>query len=202
MTAGVQKPQEVKFYDQRILQGITPDEGWSFLVPIGAGLGSIADMRQGTGPSERIGRSIRVVGIVLRVEVECQGFDPDPPPGYRPSSVPYTVDLLWDLRPAGPPNVDPGLIYDEANYINAPQSAVPTVINLSRFKFIKRVERSDMSPTKLFSMVNMNIQCNKVIEFKDASTDYQSVTVQPNLVISSAAGLACSGTVRYLYVDA
>jgi len=197
MSAGVQKPQEVKYYDLTIQQeNIGFDDGWTFLVPIQAQFASIAGMRQGVGPSERIGRSIRIVGIVVRMEVTSR-----PEVALR-DAYPYTVDLLWDLRPAPPPNISPGLIYDEAQFLDAPQTALPTVNNLSRFKFIKRVERAHSAPRQFNSTVDINIKCNKLVDFKDDTGAYQSVTVQPNLVICNGASLSCLGKIRYLYVDA
>lgn len=176
-------PPEVKFKDFNVLAA-PATANWTII-----NSSSIFGINQGTGPSERIGRKIKVVGIVLRISVNTD----------IAASLfsPYTMDVLWDNQCNGalPAITD---IYVGAGGINLPNPLVD-----ERFQFIQRIKQNN--PNTAVTIVDRSIKCNKTIDYKDTINAVTDLTGS-NLIITftspSDATPALSGIVRILYTDA
>ena len=186
-------PQEVKFKDIPVSFDAYLLTYWHY-----ASIDALVNIDQGYGPSERIGRSIRVVGIVFRADCKQNYFQAP----YRTAKS-YTMDFLWDNRTSGlvPPLEE---IYDEYRpeiYVEQPQTvALPNPLYESRFKFIKRIQRE---PKHLCTTVDFSLPCSKLITYEGALPSselyitfglHNDDTIFGNTIIK--------GLLRVLYVDA
>jgi len=184
--------QEVKYKDF-----VTTDAG----VPVGSSYAFInqtilASIQQGTGPNDRIGRNIRVVGVVVRALINT-----DVVPGTGTLYAPSTMDLVWDNQFNG---VGP-LVSDI--YLTGPGNIVyshslPNPLFDNRFKFAKRTQVKN--PNGSLNLVDISYTCNKLIEYK-ASTGVVTDLTSCNLYLmmstpGDTGNIAYS--LRVLYVDA
>ena len=189
MAPGMQLPQEVKYKDTPfVAPGVAQTGAWSIVCS-----NALHTIRQSAGNSGRIGRSIRIVGMVLRAAIVTNsGSNAAPVPN------PYTMDFIWDRQCNG------DLATVQQIYTGTERYQLPNPLYESRFKFIKRVER-DATLQQAWTTANVNIKCNKVVEF-DADTGAITDLSGTNLIItmsSSAALPVITGmVVRVLYVDA
>ena len=180
-------PQEVKFRDIRVDWNNTYFDGWSYVLT-----SPCESINQGYGPSERIGRTIRVVGIVLRASVESVSTVLD----LTPVSRPYTIDFLWDNRANdGIRPIDE--VYG-ANQNIVPVQGLPNPLYSTKYQWIKRVDRE---PKHNFTTVNVTIPCNKVIDYTLAG-DYPLTELYVTASCETTTYLALDGRLRLLYVDA
>ena len=184
-------PQEVKSCD--ITVSTLAPLGWQYLIS-----DTFADISNGFAGDQRVGRSIRVVGIVFRASVlSCFQF-----PDEAITPLPYTIDFMWNHRSTiQPPDITeiylrPGDQY----YKSLPNPALPLL------KFIKRVQRE---PKQNFTTVNVNIACNKVItwaSFPTFAPDTELYITCANQYSSapdpSSFPLSIVSRLRVLYVDA
>jgi len=153
---------------------------------------ALCSITQGVGASQRVGRKIRVRGIVMRGKYlgTTTGTQVNPTPS------PYTIDFLWDKQcnGAAPAVTD---IYTSAN-----SQGLPNPLYDDRFKFIKRVAKDD--PSGAHTQINTKINCNQVITF-DASTgnltDLSTTNLLVTMVTPFDATPTFSGILRILYVD-
>lgn len=191
-------PQEVKFFDYPLnSRGF----GWHYLAT-----DALLNINQGYDASERIGRSIRVVGVVLRASVDSFTFQ-----DLVRKPVPYTVDFVWNNMPGVlAPRIEEiyapieGQIPDLAPYY----PALPNLSYSSKYAFIKRVSRE---PKHQISTLNVAFSCNKLINFEtydDGSTRQLTSSEllltcasQPD-VYNNEPQLEVLGLLRILYVDA
>ena len=175
---------EVKYKDYNLVAS-PGTGGWSIISS-----DSIYSIAQGTGYDQRVGRKIKVVGLVIRSAVSTSNVTTTPP-------GPYTMDVLWDNQMNGtiPAITD---IYVGGTSINLPNPLVD-----SRFQFIRRIGYNN--PQSQHSLVNATISCNKLIEYK-ASTNLPADLTASNLLITFCSPYTSSpqlsGVVRVLYVDA
>ena len=154
---------------------------------------------QGAGPNQRIGRKIRVVGIVIRgcfATANVQG----------PATV-WTLDVIRDKQCNG---VVPtaAQIYT----VGTDFTSLPNPYEETRFQFLHRFQQLNLGANSLIgeavSAVSKSIKCNFTVEYKD-STGAVSDLTSDNLVLfmnpgpgqtTSFAGL--KNFFRVLYTDA
>jgi len=198
MPAGPQLPQEVKFKDFPIVNPFTTAASlgtWKNIVP-----NNICTIVQGAGPSQRIGRNIRVVGIVYRIMVQNVIV-----PAYAANerlAVPFTLDFLWDKKCNG------ALALPTEIYSGAGGLALPNPLYDTRFKWSRRVENKD--PNTRVNLISGSLKCNEVINYRantGAITDIEGVNLMLYMAIGAEVpttqqGLGLGGLVRVLYVDA
>lgn len=193
MTVGIPRPQEVKVQEINVNHtGVSG--GWQFIGSTGYGLmGSIV---QGTDFGNRIGRDIRVVGIVYRLScISASGtagsYDP----------LPYTVDMLWDSQSNG----------QIPNIANIYQTTVRTALTNpefeDRYTFIKRCEVRD--PQQRTTTLSGMIKTNRLVSYvgSGATPDPLGVlsVLKNNFLITCSSADSTPtfvGTIRVLYVDA
>lgn len=192
MAPGMQLPQEVKYKDTAIAN--VPNQTGDWTIVCGNALFGIV---QGSGNNQRIGRSIRVVGMVLRAAIVTNGAAA----GAAPSPQPYTMDFIWDRQCNG------DLATVTQIYTGATRFQLPNPLYESRFKFIKRVER-DATLQQAWTTANVNIKCNKVVEFDASSgaagaiTDLSGTNLLITMSSADIAPVITGMVVRILYVDA
>lgn len=182
-STSIAPPPEVKFKDYNVLTA--PGTGdWTIISS-----NTIYGILQGTGPSERVGRKIKVVGIVIRISVNT-----DIAGGLF---SPYTMDVLWDNQCNGalPAIAD---IYVGAGGINLPNPLVD-----ERFQFIHRVKQNN--PNTATTIIDRTLKTSKIIDYKttiNAITDLTGSNLILTFTSPSDATPALSGIVRILYTDA
>lgn len=163
----------------------------------------VAGIVQGTGSKGfRIGKNIRVVGVLYRMAVK-----------YGPSSAvaasdprPYTVDFIWDKKPTAS-SATIQEIYDSAAAGGAIDGTIlPNPLQETRFTWQKRVEK--VAPNSDYSLVAGSFKCNKFVSYS-ADTGALSDIEQNNLIVNfghcaldATNRAAVSGRIRVLYVDA
>ena len=183
--------QEVKF--SNVSSGgpvTTPNAGFNIIN--GTALTSIV---AGTSAqNNRIGRNIRVVGVVVRALINTEVTI-----GSQLSS-PYTLDLVWDDQCNG-------AVATVAEIYSNPTSGVslPNPLFDKRFKFAKRVKNNN--PQNPLMVVDYSYNCNKLIEYKSSTgTGVIADLTNTNLyLIMSTPGDASAQIdyqMRVLYVDA
>jgi len=192
MAFGVQLPQELKCYDTLVGDNVNYSGRWHLvsrrpcLVP------------QGTGFDQRVGRSIRVLGIVFRGACYLRHGPPN-----TTAPAPYALDFVWDNRNAGNPLPLGSYVYSSGVGVGDQPYALPSMINTPRFTWIKRVERDACRHAN--TTIDVSISCNRVITYLDngdPTTDllmYFSESI--NLDDFYVADFI-QGKVRILYVDA
>lgn len=196
MSAGFQQPQEIKSHDIAITTsaGVSPyapgTGNWNLM-----STNSIQSIIQGTAGDERIGRNIRVVGIVMRMTINTSPILTESPI----EGQPWTIDCIWDKQPNG---ATPAIT---TIYSNGDRNGLPNPNFQKRFSFFKRLSLSGTQgvPTGL-QIVDRMIKCNKLISY-DASDGTISNIETNNLLITMCTvdpAPSVSGYVRILYVDA
>lgn len=177
---------ELKYFDLNISSSVQ-SVFWNIISNL-----ALCSITQGVGASQRVGRKIRVRGIVMRGKylATITGTQVNPTPS------PYTIDFLWDKQcnGAAPAVTD---VYTSAN-----SQGLPNPLYDDRFKFIKRFARDD--PSGANTQVNVKINCNQVITY-DASTGNLTDLTTNNLLVTMVtpfdATPTFSGILRILYVD-
>lgn len=148
---------------------------------------SLPSIIQGTGPSQRIGRKIRMKGIVFRGS-SLLGTNDQPPP--------YTLDFVMDKQPNGTVPVI-AVIYKAGNAIS-----LPNPDNDERFKWLKRFSKDD--PNSGYNLINVAIKCNELITF-DGTTGTAVDMATNNLLVNYCCPFdptpTMIGTLRILYID-
>ncbi len=184
-------PPEVKYLD--IDTGVVIGGNWQYLTTATCSL-----IGQGTGPSQRIGRQIRLVGVSYRFTVASE---------LSASPSAYCMDFIMDKQPSGA-STAPALFPNSTTSTNAIYAGtenfnLPNVLGQDRFQFMKRVERK--SPNTRFNVESGLIKMNKLVTY-DGSTLSISDLVSNNLLVTFSAVInsttSVAGTVRLLYVDA
>ncbi len=177
---------ELKYFDLNVSTSVQ-NEFWNIIGSL-----ALCSITQGTGNSQRIGRKIRVRGIVLRGKALIGNI----PEGSGRYPGPYTMDFLWDKQCNG------AVAQVTDIYSTANAQGLPNPLFDDRFKFIKRVARDD--PNSPYTLVNTKINCNQVITY-DASTgnitDLSTVNLLLTMVTPFDATPTFTGILRVLYVD-
>lgn len=190
--AGLPLAPEVKFQDGGFT---TPGVGTAGLWTTMNSL-IVASVVQGTGSKGfRIGKNIRIVGVLYRMAVV-----------YGDSvvnGIPYTVDFIWDKKPtASAPTI--AEIYDASAGSNLGTN-LPNTNNETRFTWQKRYEKA---PQTSQSLVAGSFKCNKFVSYS-ADTGALSDIEQNNLIVNFGHAAndgtnraVVQGRIRILYVDA
>lgn len=194
---------EVKYYDVGVATANVVD--WNFLQS-----GSLGGIQQGTGPNARLGKEIRLVGIVYRFSVQSGTYTLLPTAtaaiGVTPAA--YTIDIILDKQAAASAAVTYGAIgaiYDSPQVYNLPNPEAQ-----DRFQFLRRIEVKDPQAVDTtvsgFLRINKNITYNNNTgSFADLQTNSLHITtastakvgIQSNTVLPYRV----TGIVRYLFVD-
>lgn len=179
---------ELKYFDLNISTSVQ-NEFWNIIGSL-----ALCSIQQGVGASQRVGRKIRVRGIVMRGKAEIANVPDTAVTARFPG--PYTMDFLWDKQCNG------AVAQVTDIYSSANSQGLPNPLNDERFKFIKRIARDD--PSSPFTQVNCKINCNQVISY-DASTGNISDLTSTNLLVTMVTPFdstpTFSGILRILYVD-
>lgn len=184
MTPGIPMSQEVKSRDTSYVSIAGLAGVWT-----GISDNSLYQIINGNTSSARIGRTIRVVGILVRGIVNTST------PLVGPNTLPFTLDLFWDKQCNGAAT-SLTQVYNSASYL-----ALPNADYAHRFEFIKRIERYNRNDPA--DSINCSIICNKLVNF-DATAGALTDLEGNNLIMSfsSQQESRFSGNVRILYVDA
>jgi len=180
-------PPEVKYLD--VTTSLIRTTDWQYLTTA-----TCSAIGQGTGPTQRIGRQIRLVGVSYRFSM-----------GSENDAASYCMDFIIDKQPSGastaPPIANTGISSTNAIYATADNTSLPNVLGTDRFQFMKRVERK--SPNSRFTTESGLIKMNKLVTY-DGSTLAISDLVSNNLLVTFSAveAVSVAGVVRLLYVDA
>lgn len=175
-------PPELKYFDINL--STSTGTSWQILSTL-----AICSIVQGPGSSQRIGRKIRVKGVVFRA-ISTLGV------ATNNANNPFTIDFIWDKQANGAtPTI--GLIYQ-----NGAAQNLPNPDNDERFVWQKRVSRDDSNSN--FQIVNTSFKCNKLITF-DGSTGNVSDLTSTNLLVTYVcpfdADPTLTAVMRILYVD-
>jgi len=192
-------PQEVKTYDVDFA-GQTPNPAiWVLCSSANVNIGAsfVSGISPGTGSDGRIGRQIRVVGVVLRgvlIATVSGGVD----------GVCSCIDVIWDKQPNGAvPLVNS--IYDPAGAASATMKSLPNANFSKRFTFAKRLQVSGRAgiPTAE-QIIDATIKCNRLVSFDSVAQNAASVETNALWIsfVTNRVNSTVSGTVRFLYVDA
>ena len=150
---------------------------------------ALASITQGPGSSQRIGRKIRLKGIVLRGRSELGQ-------AANNSFAPYTIDFVMDKQPNGTTPVV-AVVYKGGAGIN-----LPNPDNDERFKWLKRYSRND--PNSNFTIVDVSIKCNELVTY-DGTTGGIVDMASNNLLVYYCSPFDASPTLtaklRVLYID-
>lgn len=184
MSVGLPRPQEVKYFDvdsTEATRWTQPTNGnWHLL-----STNTVGGITQGGGNSQRLGREIRVVGLVYRLNV-FTALAPGP----------STIDLVWDSQAN---NLPPGSV--DIIYNNVSRTSLSNPLHEERFTFLKRLESRDpQNQNVTFTGI---VRCNKQITYS-GNTGATSSVVTNNLVVTCSASNqpTITGSIRILYVDA
>jgi len=148
---------------------------------------------QGTGPSERVGRKIKVVGFVVRL-------------GFSTGTGAWCFDLVRDKQCNGAAATAAQIYSDPAQY-----GALPNPFEETRFQFLKRMENFNTAE----ALLNENTLCSVSFMKKVAMTvEYNATTGAVSDLTSDNVQLYCNclgnvaitpvtkGFIRVLYTDA
>ena len=156
-----------------------------------------ANIRQGAGNGQRIGKNIRVVGVVYRMAVY-----------YARTAVgqPFTIDFIWDKKPTAT-TATISEIYDTAAAGGTNQAiALPNPNQETRFTWQKRIEVPAGNGENY--MVSGQFKCNKFISYSGdtgalAEQEANDLIVNIGMAPLEATERAVvTGRIRLLYVDA
>ena len=175
-------PPELKYFDINISSGT--GTSWQILSTL-----ALCSITQGAGSQQRIGRKIRVKGVVFRATSTL---------GVSTNNAwnPYTIDFIWDKQSNGATPLI-GTIYQNG----APQN-LPNPENDERFVWQKRYSKDD--PNSNFQIINTSFKCNKVITY-DGSTGNVGDLTGTNLLVTYVCPFDADPTLvavmRILFID-
>lgn len=175
-------PPELKYFDINLASGT----GTSWQILSNQSLCSIV---QGTGASQRIGRKIRVKGVVFRGTSTL---------GVSTNNAwnPYTIDFIWDKQCNGASPLIGSI------YVNGAAQNLPNPENDERFMWQKRYAKND--PNSNFQLIDTSFKCNKLITY-DGSTGSLADLTSTNLLVTYVCPFDADPTLvavmRILYVD-
>lgn len=179
-------PQEIKYFDSTG-SGVIGTPLWSIISSA-----SVHGITIGGGPSQRIGKNIRVVGLVFRATVQTDVAIPA-----AGTAVPFTMDFILDRQCNG-------LLATAAEmYSTSTGNSLPNPLYDTRFKFLKRV--ANKNPNSPYTQVDFNIKMNELFEFKDTSgtiADLSTKNIYVSYVSPADAASGVNYYMRVLYVDA
>lgn len=184
VTKGMVAP-EVKMIDLNFT--VAPGTGdWSYFSSA-----LLADIRQGSDANQRLGRQIRVVGIVLRANANT--FDAI---GIQ-AGQPFTVDIIQDTQCNGGVPGTTTVYTSPAGRVNLPNANY-----LHRFRWLMR--KDFQSQNGSLTTVNMTKKCNILVQY-DNNLGLISDVERNNLIFAFSSGDSTpnfQGQIRLLYTDA
>lgn len=184
LSAGLPPPPEVKNRDIAISNTYAAVDvnAWKLI-----STDTIFPIVQGVGTNNRIGRKIRVIGLVLRMHAII---------GSTSNPAPSTVDLVWDKSPNGAlPTI--GQIYGGSSIL-----ALPNPDYAERFQFLKRIEINPPG-NAVTTCRNCTLKMNHTVVFDKNDTLITDLETGNLVVVASAKATGSfEGTLRVLYVDA
>jgi len=193
-------PQEVKTFDIDFAGTMATTPIWVLCSSANVNIGAsfVSGIIPGSNQNNRIGRQIRVVGVVLRglltIQVGAAGSE---------GGV-STMDVIWDRQPNGAvPTIN--TIYDPAGAANAVLKNLPNADFSKRFTFAKRLQVSGRAGTPTASqIIDASIKCNRLVSYDSVAANAASVEQNSLLIsyVATQAASSVSGVVRFLYVDA
>ena len=176
--------KEVKFYDS-VLVAAPATANWVILNDA-----ILFGITQGAGQSQRIGRKIRVHGIVIRADVNTDT-------GSAGNPSPFQFNLVWDNQCNG------GTTTINEIYAGTLGRSLPNPLFDSRFQFQAKIAVNQ--PQSALNIIERSIQCDKTITF-DSSVGAISDLTTSNLITTftspNDATPNISGIIRVLYTDA
>jgi len=191
-------PQEIKYFDQVQVQNLGTS-GFNLINER-----SLYQIVNGTGPNQRIGKNIRVVGVVVRAIIETvSNVTATNAAGNNVNfgvGSPFTLDLIWDEQMNGT-LAGVGDIYSQPTL----GYSLPNPLNDHRFKFAKRTQIKN--PSSGEQLVDFSYSCNKLVEYRASTgTGTNSDLSSRNLILTLACPADLSPSIQYsmrvLFVDA
>ena len=189
MTGSGLKP-EVKSLDLEII--VSPPNGnWTI---VSSNL--VGRIVQGLEGTQRIGRKITVVGVILRLDANT--YDSTTA---NNGGQPFTIDLILDKQPNGGTPATT-TIYQPDTLGVAVRTSLPNVVNQKRFQWLRSNEyQGQQTPN---TTVFMDVKTNFIVSY-DASAGLVTDVESNNLLICASSadnsGPVFSGRVRLLYID-
>jgi len=184
---------EVKFADVPLVIGTFPF-GWTDISTgaVAANISPFSIITQGTGPSERVGRKIRVIGILVRAVCESAG-------------APMSFDLVIDKQCNG-------VTATAAQVYSTPAApdSFPNPFEETRFRYLKRVENKNnaLAANAVGQyLVSYQVKTSIVVEY-NANVNTVSSLTSDNLILfacsctTGALQKIVGGQIRVLFVDA
>lgn len=147
---------------------------------------------QGTGSSQRIGRKIKALGVVLRMDVtaiNAQLF-----------VLPYTIDLIWDTQPNG---AVPSVLSIYGLGGGATRAALPNPNFNDRFIFLKRIEQTGFNQSSITTCINRTVNMSKEAYF-DGTTGAIGDIEKGNLLVCACSvdpSVTYDGILRLMFHD-
>jgi len=182
---------ECKFFDLPLTVG-TFGVGWTD-ISTQAFVSPFSGIIQGTGPSQRVGRKIRVIGVVVRLIALANG-------------APLAFDLVIDKQCNGTVATAAQVYLTPAD-----PASFPNPFEETRFQYLKRVENKNyalaLNGAGEFT-VSYTVKCNKVVEYNNTNSGNTADLTSDNLLMFACATSSAvlqkiqSGQIRVLYVDA
>lgn len=173
---------ELKYSDIQLTT--TATDAWQNISTL-----ALSSITQGPGSSQRIGRKIRLKGIILRGRSELGVASNN-------AATPYTIDFLMDKQPNGTTPVI-ALMYKAGAGIS-----LPNPDNDERFKWLKRYSKND--PNTNFNIVDIKFSCNELVTY-DGTTGGVVDMATNNLLVNYCSPFDASPTLlanlRVLYID-
>jgi len=183
MTAGLPPPPEIKTKDSIVAATVAANGDWTVVSPNNI----LSSITQGAAPEQRVGRKIRVVGVVFRLDISA-----------AIAASPYTLDMLWDKQPNGAQAAVTNI------YTGASSEQLPNSNFTERFQFVKRWKMNPGS-NALSDQLDYSMKCNKVVSY-DGNTgligDIEINQLLLTLCSTTTTVHNIAGIVRILYVDA
>lgn len=190
MTAGPQQPQEIKQVEINTIIDTPLTGNWHYLNATSA---LLSQVRVGAAANQRVGKKIRVVGIMLRGTANTA----DPSVGGSGiGNEPFCIDMIWDTQCNGA-QANLAAVYSTVAF-----ESLPNVLYQDRFRWIKRYNHAGGNGAT--TAVNMTAKCNKLIEYIQ-DTGAVVDLMKTNLLVTFATSdtnPTFIGTLRILYVDA
>jgi hypothetical protein len=151
------------------------------------------------GNSNRIGRAIKIIGVVYRIEIVSPLESATSTTPRAAEAVPWCADFVWDRQTNR-------LVADVQDIYNAASSnSLPNPFNEHRFQFAKRLKNNN--PNQKASRLDGSFKCNKLVTFSGNTGTVIDVETNNLLFVvgssnTSPIPLTVSGTIRILFVDA
>lgn len=184
---------EVKYYDFPLITG-TFATGWTDISTNTAAnpTSPFSAIFEGTTPTTRVGRKIRVIGLIVRAVCESSG-------------APMSFDLVVDKQCNGA-TATAAQVYSTP----ADPASFPNPLDETRFRFLKRIENKNVALAVNAIgqyLVSFQVKTNISVEYRASTTnisDLSSDNLQLFACSCSSGGLQkiISGQIRVLYTDA